>query len=498
MAQQQNKKTPEDFEFNELLGEGSFARVVSARLIATGVEYAVKIVDKKFITKHNKQQSIMTERQCLNTLNHPNIIKLYYTFQDADSLYFVLELATKGELYHIIKDAGRLDLEGCRYYAGQLLNAIEYMHSVGIIHRDLKPENLLLSATGQLKVTDFGTAKIENSPPAVNPAPPPAGANRRASGRKNSFVGTAEYVSPELLQYSQVGKSGDIWAYGCILYHMLCGYPPFRAASEYLTFQKILRQEFSFPPELPEVAVDLIRALLKADPQERLSPSQIKEHPFFAGIDFENLHQQPPPEIPQLAPYPRPDGDSLAQNFELLEVDDAEQDDLEQELASRHAPPPNNYNLNQFGADDVKTSSPHSSPLLAASSTPASPSLSPLSPPTSPNPARSADHNQWRRFLLDNEEIVYTEYLQKGQYLSKTKRQLLLTSLPRFIYIDVAKMEKRGEIEWSSKLYPELKDETHWNLHTPNREWYFQCFKPGAAQAWVDIINSIRRQRSGI
>ncbi|EXX77803.1 Pkh1p [Rhizophagus irregularis DAOM 197198w] len=110
------------------------------------------------------------------------------------------------------------------------------MHSQGVIHRDLKPENILLDEKMHVKVTDFGTAKILEQ-----------NAEGEEDDRANSFVGTAEYVSPELLKEKAACKSSDFWALGCIIYQLIAGRPPFKGANEYRTFQKIVNLEYSFP-----------------------------------------------------------------------------------------------------------------------------------------------------------------------------------------------------------------------------------------------------------
>lgn len=157
------------------------------------------------------------------------------------------------------------------------------MHSRGVLHRDLKPENILLDDKMRIKVTDFGTAKLLNR-------------ERDANGkeldsypqnvRASSFVGTAEYVSPELLADKYVTKSCDVWAYGCIIYQMIAGRPPFKGSNEYQTFQKIVKLQFSYPPQFPSVIRDLIKHILVLNPDRRYTALQIKQHQFFSGQDW--------------------------------------------------------------------------------------------------------------------------------------------------------------------------------------------------------------------
>lgn len=167
------------------------------------------------------------------------------------------------------------------------------MHSRGIIHRDLKPENILLDKNMHVQITDFGTAKI---------------LKKEDDGRANSFVGTAQYVSPELLTEKSACKSSDLWALGCIAYQLLAGGVPFHGGNEYQTFKKIAACEYSFPEGFPADAKDLIEKLLLLDPAERLGDERnggfpaLKAHPFFAGVDWEHLHETTPPKLDAFLP----------------------------------------------------------------------------------------------------------------------------------------------------------------------------------------------------
>lgn len=241
------------------------------------------------------------EKNTLNRLgDHPGIVRLYYTFQDEASLYFVLDYAANGELLSLIKRTTSLNEECTKYYGAQLLDAIDYMHTKGVVHRDLKPENILLDDKMRIKVTDFGTAKLleplkDSSGKATEKYPEDV--------KAHSFVGTAEYVSPELLTDKATGKSSDFWAYGCILYQMLAGRPPFKAGNEYQTFQKIVKCQMSYPPGFPFVARDLIKRLLVVNPRQRLKMDQIKSHPFFEGIDWNDRKAIWKGAHPKLQPY---------------------------------------------------------------------------------------------------------------------------------------------------------------------------------------------------
>ncbi|KAF2675045.1 Pkinase-domain-containing protein [Microthyrium microscopicum] len=303
------KKGVNDFEFGRTLGEGSYSTVLAATDRATLREYAVKVLDKKHIIKEKKVKYVNIEKDTLNRLtNHPGIVKLYFTFQDERSLYFVLDLASNGELLGVLKKMGTFDEECTRFYGSQILDAVEYMHSRGVLHRDLKPENVLLDSKMHVKITDFGTGKILDEP---KPRKMDNGADpfpREESARAVSFVGTAEYVSPELLTAKEGGKPTDLWAFGCIIFQLLTGRPPFKGATEYLTFDKILKLDYTFPSGFPDVARDLVERLLVPDPSKRLTIDHVKNHPFFDGVNWgTKLWEQKAPRLkPYVPPPPAP------------------------------------------------------------------------------------------------------------------------------------------------------------------------------------------------
>ncbi|KAH6633271.1 kinase-like domain-containing protein, partial [Boeremia exigua] len=308
------KKGVKDFNFGRTLGEGSYSTVLAATDRQTLREYAIKVLDKRHIIKEKKVKYVNIEKDTLNRLtDHPGVVRLYYTFQDERSLYFVLDLASGGELLGFLKKMGTFDIECTRFYGAQILDAIDYMHSKGIIHRDLKPENVLLDEQMHVKITDFGTAKILDLKRAngagSTSGDPMEGAE---SDRAQSFVGTAEYVSPELLTDKNACKASDLWAFGCIVYQLIAGRPPFKAANEYMTFQKIVGLEYSFPDGFPPLARDLVERLLVLDPLTRLPMEHIKAHPFFEGIVWgKGLWKQ---KAPRLKAYSAPPQEPIKLN----------------------------------------------------------------------------------------------------------------------------------------------------------------------------------------
>ncbi|KAI0436866.1 putative 3-phosphoinositide dependent protein kinase-1 [Xylaria telfairii] len=302
------KKGVRDFQFGTVLGEGSYSSVYLATDRQTLKEYAIKVLEKRHIIKERKIKYVNIEKDTLNRLTeHPGIVRLYYTFQDENCLYYVLDLCSGGELLGVLKKTGTFDVECTRFFGAQILDAIEYMHSRGVIHRDLKPENVLLDDQTHVKITDFGTARLLSDPRApqapgrIEDMGTSSRAKEQDDNRAASFVGTAEYVSPELLTNKNACKASDLWAFGCIIYQMLAGRPPFKGGSEYLTFQKIVALDYDFPLGFPPAARDLVERCLVLDPAQRLTIEHIKNHEFFQGQQFGKILWRT--RAPRLRPY---------------------------------------------------------------------------------------------------------------------------------------------------------------------------------------------------
>lgn len=302
------KKGVRDFSFGQTLGEGSYSTVIFATDRQTLKEYAIKVLDKRHIIKEKKVKYVNIEKDTLNRLTeHPGIVRLYYTFQDERSLYFVLDFCKGGELLSVLKRMTTFDEECTKFYAAQILDTVDYMHKRGVIHRDLKPENVLLDSQMHVKITDFGTAKILNAKKRLDEGttgmPPMDDAEQE---RASSFVGTAEYVSPELLTEKNACKASDLWAFGCIIYQLLAGRPPFKAGNEYQTFQKIVALNYEFPLGFPAVARDLVERLLVLDPAMRLPIEHIKNHEFFRGVAWgPDMWKRKAPRLKAYVPPPR-------------------------------------------------------------------------------------------------------------------------------------------------------------------------------------------------
>lgn len=299
------KMTAEDFEPLMCLGKGSYGTVLLVRQRATGRLFAQKQFKKASITVHKKLiEQTKTERNILESVNrHPFIVNLYYAFQDHEKLYLILEYAQGGELFHHLAAERIFSEDVTAFYMAEMVLALNYLHrTVGVIYRDLKPENCLLDSEGHLLLTDFGLSKV--SLDEDNPC--------------RSFLGTVEYMAPEIVQGSDYGAAVDWWSLGALGFDLLTGSPPFTGNNNAKIQEKIVKSKLSLPYFLSPDAKDLLTRLLRKDPKKRLGYNMpkdlttIKNHRFFRKINWKQLEaRELEPPIQPLITDPE-----LAENFD--------------------------------------------------------------------------------------------------------------------------------------------------------------------------------------
>ncbi|KAI5648512.1 hypothetical protein M9H77_34517 [Catharanthus roseus] len=452
----QENFTIQDFELGKIYGVGSYSKVVRAKKKDTGNVYALKIMDKKFITKENKTAYVKLERIVLDQLDHPGVVRLFFTFQDTYSLYMALESCEGGELFDQITRKGRLSEDEARFYAAELVDALEYIHTMGLIHRDIKPENLLLTTEGHIKVADFGSVKpMQDSRITVLP-------NAASDDKACTFVGTAAYVPPEVLNSSPATFGNDLWALGCTLYQMLSGTSPFKDASEWLIFQRIIARDIRFPNYFSEDARDLIDRLLDTDPSRRPGAgpdgySSLKNHPFFKGIDWKNLRSQTPP--------------TLAMEAKSQSSGPDAQD--------------SSWNPSHVGDGTAKTNDGNGG---SASSSEAG-SITRLA-------SIDSFDSKWQQFLEPGESVLMISMVKKLQKLTNKKVQLILTNKPKLIYVDPAKLVVKGNIIWSDNpndLSIQVTSPSHFKICTPKKVMSFEDTKQRASQ-WKKAIEALQNR----
>ncbi|KAG0300851.1 AGC protein kinase Gad8 [Dissophora globulifera] len=274
-----NANTPltiDAFDLLKVIGKGSFGKVMQVRKRDTSRIYAMKILRKAHIISRSEVNHTLAERTVLAQINNPFIVPLKFSFQSPEKLYLVLAFVNGGELFHHLQREGRFSEERSRFYAAELLCALECLHGFNVVYRDLKPENILLDYTGHIALCDFGLCKL----------------GMTETETTNTFCGTPEYLAPELLLGQGYTKTVDWWTLGVLLYEMLTGLPPFYDENIHEMYRKILQDELRFPDEVSPDARSLLTALLTRDPNQRLGnsgSSAIKQHAFFKPISFQHL-----------------------------------------------------------------------------------------------------------------------------------------------------------------------------------------------------------------
>jgi len=265
--------TLDDFTLLKVIGKGSYGKVVLVQHNANKELFAMKMLKKESIVKRNQVEHTKTERTVLEAVSHPFIVTLRYAFQTPKRLFFVLEFCPGGELFFHLNRAGRFTEGRCRFYASEIVLAIEYLHKMDIIYRDLKPENILLDADGHVKLTDFGLSK--------------EGVADNCSAQ--SFCGTPDYIAPEIVDKRGHGKAVDWYSTGALVFEMLTGRPPFFSRDRKKLFDRIRAGRVTYPAYMSPNAKDLVSRLLAREPGERLGSAkdgEVKQHPWFSGVDW--------------------------------------------------------------------------------------------------------------------------------------------------------------------------------------------------------------------
>nr|ACT35018.1 phytochrome 3 [Plagiogyria distinctissima] len=304
------------------LGSGDTGSVHLVELRGTGQVFALKAMDKSLMLHRNKVHRARVEREILGMMDHPFLPTLYASFQTKTHVCLVMDFCPRGDLF-LLQDKQpnqTLSEEAARFYAAEVVVALEYLHCMGVIYRDLKPENLLLQKNGHILLTDFDLSFLTSCRPQLMTSG--RGSRRRIKKRRarlifcaeprvssNSFVGTEEYIAPEIISGHLHSSAVDWWALGILLYEMLYGQTPFCGSNRQKTFMKVLSEELTFPTSISVCLAgkQLIAGLLQRDPAIRLGAfrgaSDVKKHPFFQGIDWPLIRcsMKPPYNVHNLA-----------------------------------------------------------------------------------------------------------------------------------------------------------------------------------------------------
>ncbi|XP_065030233.1 serine/threonine-protein kinase D6PKL1-like [Musa acuminata AAA Group] len=372
---QQRSLGLKNFKLLKRLGCGDIGTVYLAELVGSECLFALKVMDIEFLISRKKILRAQTEREILQMLDHPFLPTLYAHFTTDSLSCLVMEYCPGGDL-HVVrqKQPGRSFSESAaRFYVAEVLLALEYLHMLGVIYRDLKPENILVREDGHIMLSDFDlslrcsvsptllrsssldtqeSAKKLSGPCAENSCIDPLclrpscvqvscftprlvsstvektqKLKSEASGqvrplpqlvveptdaRSNSFVGTHEYLAPEIIRGDGHGSAVDWWTFGILLYELLFGRTPFKGPGNEETLAKVVSQSLKFPenPSVSFHARDLIRSLLVKEPEGRLGSvtgaAEIKQHPFFDGLNWALIRSAAPPETPRSCEFGMP------------------------------------------------------------------------------------------------------------------------------------------------------------------------------------------------
>jgi len=268
---------------SKVLGSGAFSQVLLCQSRSSGTTLALKVVDKKrflqFRMARHTQLTIDSEREVMERIDHPNIVRLVETFDTSKSFYLVMEFLAGGDLLQRILDEGLYSTDATKRLFGNILDGIKCLHDSGVAHRDIKPENILLTSTdedGIAKIADMGLAKHFGECAGIQ-------------AQRATVCGTPNYYAPEMVLAAEggpstYGKAVDMWAAGVVLYIMLCGFPPFE---EEKLYDQIASGEYDFDApqwrKVSGVAQDLVQKLMHVKADERLNISQALSHPWFIG-----------------------------------------------------------------------------------------------------------------------------------------------------------------------------------------------------------------------
>ena len=308
------KQSIRDYESLAIIGRGAFGEVHVCREKKTGKIYAIKKIKKQVLIIKNQIRHVINEQIIMSKASTPWIVELKASFQEGDYLYLVMEYLPGGDLMNLLIEKDILTEKEAKFYISELILAVESIHNLDCIHRDIKPDNILIDKNGHIKLSDFGLAKISDKLYEKEDEKyknflknKSNDKNTKMTHNKNfSCVGTAYYVAPEVLKKSGYDKDIDWWSVGIILYEMLVGYAPFCSKETTEVCYKVLnwKNYLKIPKKikLSEEVKDLIFKMIK-NSDDRLGKNgaeEIKKHPFFKDVDWDNIRNSKAPFIPEL------------------------------------------------------------------------------------------------------------------------------------------------------------------------------------------------------
>ena len=276
-----------DLQIIRIVGVGNSGSVYAVTHRPTGVQYALKAMDKRKIRYKKQSQHVHNELHIMSSVDHPFCTAFVQAYQDHDKLYILQEWMPGGELFRHMQREDVLTEDVARFYTACVVVALEYLHSSNILYRDLKPENLLMDSSGYVKLADFGFSK-----------------QMTPGQRTYTICGTPTYQAPEIVSRVGTTAAADFWSLGILIHEMLVGSTPFE--EEHAPFGRVTGNRIALPKQLSDGAQNLIKRLLIRNPHDRLGStvgsSAIISHAWFAGFDWDALRarRMPAPFVPKL------------------------------------------------------------------------------------------------------------------------------------------------------------------------------------------------------
>ena len=470
-----NKFKKEDFDVVALSGKGAYGTVLKVKFKndSSGKFYAIKIMDISALERIKKLYQAYLECDILSQLDSPYIVDILGAFDENRKINIVMQYLSKGDFSDFIRLNYPLKQDTIQFYAAEIVNFLDYIQSKKIVHRDLKPENIMMNSNWHLQVIDFATARIlgkyfdkqkfefkddsyydisetddlKGNKVAINDDDEDLDdmSLDRPDRRGLTFVGTAEYVSPEVLGDKPAEFGADVWALGIMIYQMFFGKTPFKEKTNYLIFRKIEQLKIEFPPNvnIPEEAKDLITKILVKEPNKRLGAGEsgteydiahLKSHPYFKGIDWDNLHNISPPNC---------------ENFDYL-LSKKNNNNINNSINRNESIRSNN--MSDFGITKTRTTYEE-------------------------NNSNGEQATVLRQGYLE----------KKSPWLHYNRRKVLLDSTPKIVYIDPTNNKVKGEIYLDKKFRVVHVSSNIFDLVSQKRSFRFKA-PEGDALVWEKSI----------
>lgn len=416
----------DNYTFGKQIGQGPLGPVYEVTEKSSSKQFAIRQLSKAQIMRTKLIEYVKSEKDALSLLHHPNIIELNLVFPDPSNIYFVVELAKNGNLQTVLQEYKALDISCVRHIAAQVLNAMIEVHKARIIHQNIRPDNILLDSENRVKLSGFSMSTVFAQDQLIQID-------------RGCYYGSPEYLPPEILNNSLTNQSADLWSFGCLIYTLLLGHPPFHGETNEDTIKNITSVNLEFPDFIPAEAKNIIQALIKLNPSERLGYNTalddykaIRSHPFFSEIQWETISEASPPKWA-----------AFEQAASLVKDVTAPVEEVQ----------PEKENIPSIA---IQEEFPTQVPSL----------------------------------LLTGEKSLFEGSVTKRVGLSVKKRRLVLTNGPRLFYAAVEKDPPsiKGEIKISREMKVSVLQKGKWTIEVPGRTYNLTSDEP---EKWKEAIEKL-------